>query len=132
MRIWGYIASSSGLVLGVLTFVLSILTIVTVKGSVSNDFRDSVSNFAIVLLIAAVAICILTIVAIFKIYRTNELYLKVGAEAGSGKIQVVSGQPIRQQKAQMTQAIQPVYQQPKPQQSQPAQVTQNANDVELI
>lgn len=77
MRTWAYIGSSFGLIVAVFSFILALLTIIMIKGSVSNDYRDDLSIFAIVVVIIGALSFILCSFAITKIYKTDELYTKV-------------------------------------------------------
>lgn len=82
MKKWGYISASAGVVLALFSFVLSILTIVVIQGSVDLTTRNNTLYFAIILLIFAVTAAVLCIVGIVKIFKANNLYLQVSANAG--------------------------------------------------
>ena len=83
-----------GISVGAFAFILSIVAIVLLKGSVSLSFRDNTLIFAIIVLVLAVTVTIVCIVAIMKIFKANNLYLQVGAAAGTGKIAVRANSPL--------------------------------------
>ena len=81
MRNWGFVAASSAIAVSIFLFVLSILTIVVIRGSVSVTVRDDAVSLSIVTIILSIAAAILSIFSIVKIYKANDLYLRVNSDA---------------------------------------------------
>ena len=81
MRNWGYAASGTLIGIGLFLMILGILTVVVIKGSVTEEFKNDTMIFAIFMIIFAIGGVIVGALALTKIYKTNQLYLKVGSKA---------------------------------------------------
>ena len=90
MRTWGFTSSSMCIVLGVFTLALAILTIVVLRGDVSVVTRDNTVTYAIIVIVLSLAATVVGGFGVYKIYKSNEIYLKVSTEAALGKIKVRS------------------------------------------
>lgn len=76
MRTWAYAACGMGLGLAVLSLVICSLTLVVLGGNVSLEIRDNTRTIAIIGIIVAVATGIVSGVAISRIWKDHQLYLK--------------------------------------------------------
>lgn len=90
MRTWGYVAGGFCVGLGILSLVLAVLTFVLAKSEVTPEFKDNTVGYGAVVLVISVVAIILGGVTIWKMYLTNELYLKIKADVALGKVQISS------------------------------------------
>lgn len=68
--------------------VLSIITIVVIKGSVTVDVRNNTVILAASIIILSVVTGVIGGLTIQKTFKANQLYLQVASEAAEGKLPI--------------------------------------------
>jgi hypothetical protein len=88
MKLWGMTAAGVAMGLCIFTLVLAILTIVTLTSSTDLDTKNNTIIFAGVMVGIVVAVAIVAGIGFWKVYKANQIYLKVSSDAATGKIEL--------------------------------------------
>jgi len=81
MRTWGYVGGTFALVCGLVTVVLGVLNIVTIKKSVTAQTKDSFVAFSIFGLVLGAATLAVGALVVWKIFKADQIYLDIGKKA---------------------------------------------------
>ena len=85
MTTWAYTIAGLAIAFTLLVFANSILSIVSIKGSISVNTRQSVVILNICTLVFAVVVGIIAILALLKVRKAGQLYLRVASNAVPSK-----------------------------------------------
>lgn len=95
MTQWGYIASGFAIGLAFLSFVTALLIIVILKSSVSITLRNNTVILAAITIAASILTALMGALALWKIFKANQLYLTVASKAATGELALVGNQHVQ-------------------------------------
>jgi len=95
MTTWGYTAGGFCIGVGLIALIGAVMAIAVIKGNQSVTIRDNTVAIEGILIVAAIAGMIIGSFTVMKVYKANQLYLKIASEAATGQIEL-SAPPPRQ------------------------------------
>ncbi len=85
---WAYVGSAFAIIVGVGSIALSAVTIAIARDDVSLTLRSQAESLGIAMILIAAAAAILGAVAVWQIYKANQVYLQVAQRAVKQSVHV--------------------------------------------